>query len=168
MTSWREYSDISREARLVVICAQSEGINVMKKLSITLLLTALPLLAAACSSTSVSDTGKVIKSAPVGNNLTVTFSNRDGVLKNGGNEILVLFKDASGKTVDVGAVGLNFYMPAMGTMPAMNNAATFVSTGSPGVYKGEVNLESAGDWQAQISYEGAAGKGKASFPLTVQ
>lgn len=140
----------------------------MKKLAIALLLTALPLLAAACRSTSVSDTGKTIKSAPVGNNLTVTLSNNEGVLKNGDNEFFVSFKDGSGKTLDVGAVGLNFYMPAMGTMPAMNNAATFISTGSPGVYEGEVKLESAGDWQAQISYEGAAGKGKSSFTVTAQ
>ena len=140
----------------------------MKKLAITLLLTALPLLSAACSSTGVTDSGKVIKSAPVGNNLIVTLSNRDGVLKNGGNEFFVSFKDGSGQPVDVGAVGLNFHMPAMGTMQEMNNAATFVSTGSPGVYEGEVKLESAGDWQAQISYEGAAGRGKSSFTLTAQ
>ena len=140
----------------------------MKKLAITLVFAALALLTAACTSTNVGDSGKVIKSAPVGNNLTVTLSSADGVLRSGDNEFFVSFKDASGKTVDVGAVGLNFYMPPMGTMPVMNNAATFVSTGSPGVYEGEVKLESAGDWQAQISYEGAAGKGKISFTVTAQ
>ena len=140
----------------------------MKKLAITLVFAALPLLTAACTSTNVGDSGKVIKSAPVGNNLTVTLSSADGVLRSGDNEFFVSFKDASGKTVDVGAVGLNFYMPPMGTMPVMNNAATFVSTESPGVYEGEVKLESAGDWQAQISYEGAAGKGKISFTVTAQ
>lgn len=140
----------------------------MKLLAIALVLTSLPLLAGACSSSGVIDTGKVIKSAPVGNNLMVTLSSRDGVLKHGDNEFFVSFKDASGQTVDVGAVGLSFYMPAMGTMPEMNDVATFVSTGTPGVYEGEVNLESAGDWQAQISYEGAAGRGKSSFPVTVQ
>ena len=140
----------------------------MKKLAITLVFAALPPLTAACTSTNVGDSGKVIKSAPVGNNLTVTLSSADGVLRSGDNEFFVSFKDASGKTVDVGAVGLNFYMPPMGTMPVMNNAATFVSTGSPGVYEGEVKLESAGDWQAQISYEGAAGKGKISFTVTAQ
>ena len=140
----------------------------MKKLAIALVVGALVLVAAACSSSSTTDTGKVIKSAPVGNNLTATLSNKEGVLKNGDNKFFVSVKDGSGKTVDVGAVGLNFYMPTMGTMPAMNNAATFTSTGSPGVYHGKVKLESAGDWQAQISYEGAAGKGKSSFTLTAQ
>jgi len=140
----------------------------MKKLAIAFVLAVLALVAAACSSSSTTDTGKVIKSAAVGNNLTVTLSNRDGVLKNGDNEVFVSFKDGSGKTVEVGAVGLNFYMPVMGTMPAMNNAATFTATGTPGVYQGKVKLEAAGDWQAQISYEGAAGKGKSSLTVTAQ
>ncbi|HET9712054.1 MAG TPA: FixH family protein [Pyrinomonadaceae bacterium] len=140
----------------------------MEKLAITLVFAALALLAAACTSTNVGNSGKVIKSAPVGNNLTVTLSSADGVLRNGENEFSVSFKDGSGKPVDVGAVGLNFYMPAMGTMPEMNNAASFVSTGNPGVYEGKAKLESAGDWQAQISYEGAAGKGKSSFTVTAR
>jgi hypothetical protein len=140
----------------------------MKNFAITLLFTALLLLAAACSSTRVGDSGRTIKSAPVGNNLTVMLSNKEGVLRKGENEIFVSFKDGSGKPIDVGSVGLNFHMPAMGSMPEMNNVATFVSTGSPGVYEGEVKIESAGDWQAQISYEGAAGRGKSSFTLTAQ
>ena len=111
---------------------------------------------------------KVIKSAPVGNNLTATLSNKEGALKNGDNDFFVSFKDSSGKTVEVGAVGLSFHMPGMGTMPAMNSAATFTATGTPGVYQGKVKLESAGDWQAQISYEGAAGKGKSSLTVTAQ
>ena len=140
----------------------------MKKLAIAFVLGAVAIVAAACSTSGTTDTGKVIKSAAVGNNLTVTLSNRDGVLKNGDNEFFVSFNDGSGNTVGVGAVGLSFYMPPMGTMPAMNNSATFTSTGSPGVYQGKVKFESAGDWQAQISYEGPAGKGKSSFPVTVQ
>ena len=140
----------------------------MKKFAITLVFAALSVLAAACTSNSVGDSGKVIKSTPVGNNLTVTLSSADGVLRSGENEFFVSFKDASGNPVHVGAVGLNFYMPAMGTMPEMNNAASFVSTGSPGVYEGNAKLEAAGDWQAQISYEGAAGKGKSSFTVTAQ
>ena len=139
----------------------------MKKLTIAFVLGAIALVAAACSSSSATDTGKVIKSAAVGNNLTVTLANKEGVLKNGENEFSVWFKDGSGKTVDVGAVGLNFYMPTMGTMPAMNSATTF-TTSTPGVYQGKVKLGSGGDWQAQISYEGPAGKGKSSITVTAQ
>ena len=139
----------------------------MKRLAIALALGAVAIVAASCSSSGTTDTGKVIKSAAVGNNLTVTLSNRDGVLKNGDNEVFVSFKDGSGKTVEVGAVGLTFYMPSMGTMPAMNNATAF-TTGSPGLYQGKVKLESAGDWQAQISYEGAAGKGSFTLPINAK
>ena len=66
------------------------------------------------------------------------------------------------------AVSVNFNMPAMGSMTEMNDAATITSTTTPGVYKGDVNLQMAGEWQVQIAYEGAAGKGKTSFPITAQ
>ncbi len=140
----------------------------MKKLVIALVFGVLVLAAAACSSKGPTDTGKVIKSAPLGNNLTATLSNKNGALKNGDNDFFVLFKDGSDKPVEVGAVGLNFYMPWMGTMPAMNDAAAFTATGTPGVYQGKVKLGSAGEWQAQLSYEGPAGKGKTSLTVTAQ
>ncbi len=139
----------------------------MQKLAILFLLMALA-LAAACSSGSGSNPGKLIKSAPVGNNLTVEISNPDGVLKHGNQEFFVTFKDSSGKPVEVGAVALNLHMPAMGTMAAMNNGATFTTTEQPGVYRAKANIEMAGEWQAQISYEGPAGKGQATVPVTVQ
>ena len=78
------------------------------------------------------------------------------------------FADPSGKPVDVGSASLNFFMPAMGSMSAMNNPATFTTTGTPGVYAGKVNLEMAGEWQGQIAYEGAVGAGKATLTITAQ
>lgn len=111
--------------------------------------------------------GKVIKSGSI-NNLTVTVSSETGKIKNGEQELMLAFTDASGKAVDVGAASLNFYMPAMGSMGAMNNAAALTTTGTPGVYRGKVKIEMAGGWEAQITYEGAAGKGKTSFPLVAQ
>lgn len=140
----------------------------MKRLLIAFVLTAFSLLAVACAQNAGTDTGKVIKSAPVGNSLTVTVSNKDGAIKHGDDEFFLSFKDSSGKPVEVGAVALTFQMPAMGTMSAMNGGATFTTTGTPGVYQGKVKLESAGDWQAQVSYEGPAGKGKTSFTVTAQ
>jgi predicted small lipoprotein YifL len=140
----------------------------MKKLAIAFVLGVLVLAVAACGSQGPTNTGKVIKSAPVGNNLTATLSNSNGAIKHGDDEFFVTCKDSSGKPVDVGAVALTFQMPAMGTMPAMNSTATFTTTGTPGVYQGKVKLESAGDWQAQLTYEGSAGKGKTSFTVTAQ
>jgi hypothetical protein len=141
----------------------------MSKYFLAFSLVALLVLAVACDSNSStsSDTGKVIKSAPVGN-LTVEISSRTGQLKHGGDEFFVTFKDSSGKPVDVGAAALTFHMAAMGPMAAMNDQTTFTTTSTPGVYRGKANVEMAGEWQAQVSYEGQAGKGQASFPVTVQ
>ncbi len=140
----------------------------MKRLLIAFVLTTFSLLAVACAQNAGTDTGKVIKTAPVGNNLTATISNKDGAMRHGEDEFFLSFKDSSGKPVEVGAVALTLQMPAMGTMSAMSGGATFSSTGTPGVYQGKVNLESAGDWQAQVSYEGPAGKGRTAFTVTAQ
>ena len=136
----------------------------MKKLITTVVTLALLALAAACGG-GAGD--KEIKSGKVGQ-MTVTLANSDGVLRNGDQELNVIFKDASGKAVDVGSASLNFYMPAMGTMPVMNDPATLTTTSTPGVYRAKVKLEMAGEWQAQVAYEGPAGAGKGSFPVTAQ
>ena len=109
--------------------------------------------------------GKTIATGPAGNNLTATIANADGILKKGDQEFNLTFTDGSGKPVDVGAAALNLHMPAMGSMSAMNNTATLTTTGAAGVYKGKVDVEMVGEWQAQITYEGPAGKG--AFTLTI-
>ena len=125
-------------------------------------------LAAACGGSSSGGEGKVIKSVSAGNNLTAAIATDDGVLRKGDEEFTLTFTDASGKPVDIGAVSYNHYMPAMGSMSAMNNAATLSETDTPGVYRGKVDIEMAGEWQAQIVYEGSAGKGKFTIPVNVQ
>jgi nitrogen fixation protein FixH len=138
---------------------------------ITIALGVVVLIAAACGSKTGTDgsvsTGKVIKAAPVGN-LTATLSNGTGQLKKGDQEVMLSFTDASGKPVDVGAVSLNFHMPQMGSMAAMNDTVTFTTTSTPGVYRGKVNIGSGGEWQAQLAFEGAAGTGKTTFSVTAQ
>ncbi|HEV2863991.1 MAG TPA: FixH family protein [Pyrinomonadaceae bacterium] len=134
----------------------------MRRIIITLGLVAL-LAAAACGGGG----HKPVKSGKVGA-LDVTIAGEGGVLRNGDQELTVTFADASGKPVDVGAAALNFHMPAMGTMPVMNDAAQLTTTPTPGVYRARVKLQMAGEWQAQISYEGPAGAGKGSFPVTAQ
>ena len=101
-------------------------------------------------------------------NLTVSISNEEGVLRQGDEEFYVTFRDAAGKPVDVGAASLNFYMPAMGTMPVMNDPATLTTTDAPGVYRATAKIEMAGEWQAQVAYEGPAGAAKGSFPIMAQ
>ena len=131
-------------------------------------LLALLFLVAACGSKRFSvDTGKVIKSAPI-ENLTVTLSSSSGQIKHGGDEFFITFKDSSGKPVDVGAAALTFHMPQMASMAAMNDPATLTTTDTPGVYRARANVETAGEWRTQVSYEGPAGKGQTSFSVTTQ
>ncbi len=140
----------------------------MSKSILTFSLLALLFFIAACSSkTSLVDSGNVIKSASIGN-LTVTLSSSSGKIKHGGDEFFITFKDSSGKPVDVGAAALTFHMPQMASMAAMNDSATLTTTDTPGVYRAKADIETAGEWQAQVSYEGPAGKGQSSFSLTAQ
>jgi len=125
-------------------------------------------LTVACGSSNNAAVGKTIVSGPAGNNLTATIANADGTLRKGQEEFTLTFTDASGKPVDVGAVAFSNHMAAMGSMGAMNNAATLTTTGTPGVYQGKVNIEMAGEWQAQITYEGAAGKGSFVLPIVAK
>lgn len=139
----------------------------MKKLVFALSLIALATFIAACGS-KTNDPGTVIKSAPVGNDMTVALATSDGVLKHGNSEFTLTFSESSGKPVDVGAVALTFHMPQMGSMAEMNNAATFTTTETPGVYRGKANIEVGGEWQVKVNYEGPKGSGKASFPIIAQ
>jgi hypothetical protein len=140
----------------------------MSKYILAFTLLALLLVVAACGSkTSSVDTGKVIKTAPIGN-LTVTLSSPSGQIKHGSDEFYVTFKDSSGKPVDIGGAALTFHMPQMASMAAMNDAATLTTTDTPGVYRAKANIEVAGEWQTQVSYEGPAGKGQTSFSATAQ
>jgi YtkA-like len=141
----------------------------MKKVAILVSVIAVAALLAACGFKmgSTVSTGTTIKAITV-DSLTATLSNSTGQLKQGEQEIMLAFTDSSGKPVDVGAVSLNFHMPAMGGMAAMNGAVTFTTTGTPGVYRGKVNIDVAGEWQGQLAYEGSAGKGKTTFSVTAR
>ena len=139
-----------------------------KSLVVAVILAAALVIVAACTkSTTTVSTGKPIATTTV-NNLTATLSNSTGQLKSGQQEVMLAFTDASGKPVDVGAVSLNFHMPAMGSMVAMNDAVTLTTTATPGIYNGKVNVSMAGEWQGQLAYEGPAGTGKATFSVNVR
>src|SRR5258707_2278954 len=99
----------------------------MSKYLLALSLLALLLFVAACGSKAASvDTGKVIKSAPIGN-LTVTLSSSSGQLKHGGDVFFVTFKESSGDPVDVGAASLTVHMPQMGAMAQMEHIPALTS-----------------------------------------
>ena len=140
----------------------------MKKLIFIIAIISISIFTFACGSGSNSATGgKTVKTGAV-NNLTVTLATADGTIKTGANDFTLTFADASGKPVDVGAASVNFFMPSMGSMAAMNDAAALTTSGTPGVYKGNVKLQMTGEWQVQIAFEGSAGKGKLALPVTAQ
>ncbi|MEZ5345936.1 MAG: FixH family protein [Pyrinomonadaceae bacterium] len=137
-----------------------------KIIALTLFLSAIA-LAAACGGAGETATGsgmKTIAEKKEGN-VNVILSNAEGKLKNGEQEIMLSFTDTSGKPLEIKAASLNFNMPAMGTMAEMNNAAALSTTGTPGQFKGKVTIEMAGEWSAQISFEGAE-TGKTTIAMT--
>ncbi len=140
----------------------------MRKFAMVVSLLSVAILIVACGAKDNTQTGRVIKSAPAANNLTVSLATADGVLKHGNTEFTVTFADTAGKPVDVGAVALTFHMPQMGTMAAMTDSATFTTTDTLGVYRAKAVIETAGEWQVKVTYEGPKGSGQASFPLTAQ
>ncbi|MEZ5426424.1 MAG: FixH family protein [Pyrinomonadaceae bacterium] len=141
----------------------------MRKIKITAIFTILFLLAALAAACGGGDSAggmQTIQTKKTDDNLTVTLSGETGKLKNGRQELTLAFTDAEGKPAEITAATLNFHMPAMGSMNEMNNSTQLKTTDVPGQFKGAVNIEMPGEWQAQITYEGKSGKGKVSFPLT--
>jgi hypothetical protein len=139
------------------------GINIRHISAIALAV----LFSAACGNKSSSGPGKEIKSTKSGN-LTITIASASGEIKNGENDLTLSFTDQSGNTVDVGAASLSFQMPAMGSMPEMNDKATLTTTAAPGVYNARVNIEMAGTWEARVRYQGANGTGEARMTVNAK
>ncbi len=136
----------------------------MNKLFITALLSLFAIVIGACG--GPGDSGmKQIAQKKVGDNLTITLSNPEGKLKNGEQTIGLKFTDGSGNPVEIKAASLNFNMPAMGSMAEMNDSAVLRTTGTPGEFTGEVSLQMAGEWIAQIGYEGKE-TGKTTMKVT--
>jgi Cu(I)/Ag(I) efflux system membrane protein CusA/SilA len=100
------------------------------------------------------------------NGMTVSFYHPKGRLQSGDNEVLVEFRDgASGRRVDVGAVrfDLDMNMPGM----AMHSGSTVTADAQPGLYHVRVRADMAGDWVAQLRYEGPRGSGTVGFTVSV-
>jgi hypothetical protein len=133
----------------------------MKNIFVLCLL-AIVSLSLACRGGGVAGGVQTIKSTKSGE-MTVTLAGAGGQLKNGENELMVTFTDATGQPVDVGAASLNFHMAAMGSMAEMNDRATLTTTETPGKYRAQVHVEMGGTWEAQIAWQGAHGTGKTTM-----
>lgn len=66
----------------------------------------------------------------------------------GDNNITITIKDASGKNVTDAKVKVDYGMPAMSGMPAMNYKTDALLKGSE--YKGKLNFSMAGSWNLTV------------------
>ncbi len=97
------------------------------------------------------------------NDLTVKLY---GQLRNGPSELMIEFRDANGQLVDVGDVKFeaNMNMPGM----QMHAGATIEHTKIPGRYRAKIKPDMAGDWMANLSFNGPHGGGQTTLSLNVK
>jgi hypothetical protein len=113
-----------------------------KRIIFLSLLALLTISIGACGGAATGSSAKAIGEKKVNEKLTVSIMSADGKLKN-----------------------VNFNMPAMGSMAEMNDPATLTTTATPGEFTGNVKIEMAGEWIAQIGYEGDE-TGKTTMTMT--
>jgi Cu(I)/Ag(I) efflux system membrane protein CusA/SilA len=101
------------------------------------------------------------------NGLTVNFYLPEGGLRLAENNANIEFLDArGGAPIDVGKVtfALDMNMPGM----AMHSGSTITRAGGTGRYQAKIKPEMAGDWTAQLHYDGERGSGDLSFTVNVR
>jgi len=81
----------------------------------------------------------------------------------GDNNISIEIKDASGKYVTDAKVKLDYSMPAMPGMPAMNYKADATMSGD--TYKAVMNLSMAGSWNIAVKIVRAGKTSSAKFSI---
>jgi hypothetical protein len=99
------------------------------------------------------------------NDLTVTFIGPKGALQKGMNDVVIEFRDANGKLVDVGNVKLDLNMNM--TSMDMHSASDIGTTGTAGQYRAKIKADMAGEWTATLHYEGPRGNSSFSFTVNV-
>ena len=84
----------------------------------------------------------------------------------GENNIIILVWDGAGKPVKDAKVNIEYIMPAMPGMPAMNYKA--VLAGKDGKYSGKLNFSMPGAWSVEVKVEAVGKKGKAKLNIDVR
>src|SRR5258708_38983353 len=101
------------------------------------------------------------------NGLTVNFYHPQGGLKFAMNEVTSESRDATnGEPVDVGTVKFDLDMNMQNMV--MHSGSTITPTGEPGRYRAQIKPDMAGDWTAQLRYDGPHGHGDLSFTVNVR
>jgi nitrogen fixation protein FixH len=81
----------------------------------------------------------------------------------GDNGVTVSVKDAGGKVVKDAKVVVDYSMPAMPGMPAMNYKADAVQKGDE--YKAVMNLSMAGSWNVAVKVSAGGKNGSMKFTI---
>lgn len=81
----------------------------------------------------------------------------------GDNGVTVSVKDAGGKVVNGAKVIVDYSMPAMPGMPAMNYKADAVQKGD--VYSANMNLSMAGPWNVTVKISAGGKNGSMKFTV---
>jgi hypothetical protein len=81
----------------------------------------------------------------------------------GDNGVTVSVKDADGKVVKDAKVVVDYSMPAMPGMPAMNYKADAVQKGDE--YKAVMNLSMAGSWNVAVKISAGGKNGSMKFTI---
>ncbi len=81
----------------------------------------------------------------------------------GDNGVIVSIKDAGGKFVQGAKVVVDYSMPAMPGMPAMNYKADAVQKGD--VYAANMNLSMAGSWNIAVKISANGKQGSLKFTI---
>jgi hypothetical protein len=84
----------------------------------------------------------------------------------GENNIVIAVWDGAGKPVKEAKVNIEYIMPAMPGMPAMNYKAALA--GKDGKYSGKLNFSMPGAWSVEVKVEAVGKKGKAKLNIDVR
>ena len=91
----------------------------------------------------------------------------EGRLSSGRSRFHLTFQNLGGNPVEVENVNVEFYMPAMATMPAMLIGADLAPI-TPNTIEGNVDLSMLGEWQMRITFDTSAGSQNARISIRTQ
>jgi hypothetical protein len=89
-----------------------------------------------------------------------------GDLRNSESDLLLEFRNNAGELVDVGTVRFDLNMDMAGK--TMRDAGRIQATATPGQYHVKTTPGMAGDWRANLSYDGPHGHSATSVLLSVK
>ena len=98
--------------------------------------------------------------------LDVVLLSEGEALRQGKGAFFLEFKDPRGQLVDVGTVTVTATMTMPGMAPMFGDN-TVKEAATKGRYEVASDLEMAGTWRLTVEWNGPAGRGSASLPVTV-